>query len=111
MERGYRRVLGQLALRDGVLAATVALVGPAVLLVAGTDYFPLALLWLFSVAGLAAAANHWLRSRPSPYLVAQQIDRSWDSDDQISTAYHFLNQDGGHEEWVQLPAPSRQRYG
>ena len=102
VERGYRRVLGQLALRDGVLAATVALVGPAVLLVAGTDYFPLALLWLFSVAGLAAAANHWLRSRPSPYLVAQQIDRSWDSDDQISTAYHFLNQDGGHEEWVQL---------
>ena len=95
-------MLGQLAFRDGLLAATVALVGPAVLLVAGTDYFPLALLWLFSAVGLALAANHWLRSRPAPYRVAQQIDRSWDSDDQISTAYHFLNQDAGSHEWAQL---------
>ncbi len=95
-------MLGQLAFRDGLLAATVALAGPAVLLVAGTDYFPLALLWLFSAAGLALAANHWLRSRPAPYLVAQRIDRSWDSDDQISTAYHFLNQDSANDEWVQL---------
>ena len=100
--RGHRRVLGQLAFRDGLLAATVALAGPAVLLVAGTDYFPLALLWLFSVAGLAVAANHWLRSRPAPYRVAQQMDRSWDSDDQISTAYYFLNQDSGSHEWAQL---------
>ena len=91
VEGGRRRLLGQLAFRDALLAATVALAGPAVLLVAGTDYFPLALLWLFSVAGLAVAANHWLRSRPAPYRVAQQIDSSWDSDDQISTAYHFLN--------------------
>ena len=102
VERGHRRVLGQLAFRDGLLAATVALVGPAVLLVAGTDYFPLALLWLFSAAGLALAANHWLRSRPAPYRVAQRIDLSWDSDDQISTAYHFLNQDAGSHEWARL---------
>ncbi len=102
VERGHRRVLEQLAFRDGLLAATVALAGPAVLLVAGTDYFPLALLWLFSAAGLALAANHWLRSRPAPYLVAQRIDRSWDSDDQISTAYHFLNQDSGSHEWARL---------
>ena len=102
VERGHRRVLGQLAFRDGLLAATVALAGPAVLLVAGTDYFPLALLWLFSVAGLAVAANHWLRSRPAPYRVAQRMDRSWDSDDQVSTAYHFLNQDSGSHEWAQL---------
>ena len=102
VERGHRRVLGQLAFRDGLLAATVALAGPAVLLVAGTDYFPLALLWLFSAVGLALAANHWLRSRPAPYLVAQRIDRSWDSDDQISTAYHFLNQDSANDEWVRL---------
>ena len=97
VEGGRRRLLGQLAFRDALLAATVALAGPAVLLVAGTDYFPLALLWLFSVAGLAVAANHWLRSRPAPYRVAQQIDSSWDSDDQISTAYHFLNQDSDRE--------------
>ena len=110
VERGYRRVLGQLSFRDGLLAATVALVGPAVLLVAGTDYFPLALLWLFSAAGLAVAANHWLRSKPTPYGVAQQIDSSWESDDQISTAYHFLDrvldrdssQDAASEEWAQL---------
>ena len=102
VERGHRRVLGQLAFRDGLLAATVALAGPAVLLVAGTDYFPLALLWLFSAAGLAVAANHWLRSRPAPYRVAQRMDRSWDSEDQISTAYHFLNQDSGSHEWAQL---------
>ena len=106
VEGGRRRVLGQLAFRDALLAATVALVGPAVLLVAGTDYFPLALLWIFSVAGLAVAANHWLRSRPTPYGVAQQIDSSWDSDDQISTAYHFLNHDPskatGSREWAEL---------
>ena len=102
VERGYRRVLGQLAFRDGLLAATVALAGPAVLLVAGTDYFPLALLWLFCVAGLALAANHWRRSRPAPYLVAQRIDLSWDSEDQISTAYHSLNQSSGGREWARL---------
>ena len=106
VEGGHRRVLGQLAFRDALLAATVALLGPAVLLVAGTDYFPLALLWLFSVAGLAVAANHWLRSRPTPYGVAQQIDSSWDSDDQISTAYHFLNHDPSKatasREWAEL---------
>ena len=69
----------------------VSLLGLALLLMAGRDYFPIPLLWLFCVFGLGAAIYRWIRARATPYQVAQRLDSRWSTHDQISTAYHFLD--------------------
>ena len=87
VQRACRRSLAHLAFQDALEACTVALLGP--LLVLGTDLVPDALLVLFVVAGLAFGIYRWLHARPSPYGVAQRLDSSWETHDQISTAYYF----------------------
>ena len=72
-------------------AGAISLLGLALLLIAGTDYFPIPLLWLFCVFGLGAAIYRWIRKRATPYRVAQRLDSRWSTHDQISTAYHFLD--------------------
>ncbi len=89
VQRARRRSLGHLALQDALEACSVALLGPAVLLVFGTDLVPEALLLLFVLAGLGFGTYRWLHARPSPYAVAQRLDASWETHDQISTAYYF----------------------
>ena len=69
----------------------VSLLGLALLLMAGRDYFPIPLLWLFCVFGLGAAIYRWIRARATPYQVAQRLDSRWSTHDQVSTAYHFLD--------------------
>ena len=75
-------------------AGAVSLLGLALLLIAGRDYFPVPLLWLFCTVGLGVAIYRWVRTRATPYRVAQRLDSRWSTHDQISTAYHFLDHEG-----------------
>ncbi len=73
------------------LAAAVAMGGAILLLVLGTQilnwYWPV---FLFA-AGLAAGVWRIRRMTPSPYVLAQKIDRRIGSYDALSTAYYFTN--------------------
>lgn len=55
----------------------------------GAIRFPPILVWVFLIAGVATGVYEWRRRRPQPYEVAQQLDESYGSHDQISTAYFF----------------------
>ncbi len=66
--------------------------GLVVLLTAGTGWFPAWLLIPVGLAGLLAGVVRWRRGRPSGYSVAQRIDRAWATNDQLATAYYFLDQ-------------------
>ena len=92
VERGRRRVLGRQALREGVLAVAIGMGGLVVLLTAGTRWFPAWLLVPVGLAGVLAGVVRWRRGRPSGYWVAQRIDRAWATNDQLATAYYFLDQ-------------------
>ncbi|MEX2299752.1 MAG: hypothetical protein WD733_02380 [Bryobacterales bacterium] len=89
---GRRRLLVQTAMRDALLASAIAMGGVAALLALGTGYFPPVLLGLFVAAGITAGVLRWRRSQPRPYDVAQLLDRRWQTDDQVSTAYYFLKE-------------------
>ena len=66
--------------------------GLVVLLTAGTGWFPAWLLIPVGLAGLLAGVVRWRRGCPSGYSVAQRIDRAWATNDQLATAYYFLDQ-------------------
>ena len=89
--QAHRRALAHAVIAEFFTAAAVSLLGLALLLIAGTDYFPIPLLWLFCVFGLGAAIYRWIGSRATRYQVAQRLDSRWSTHDQISTAYHFLD--------------------
>ena len=91
IRRAHRRVLAHSAMAEVCTAGVVSLLGLALILMAGTDYFPMPLLWLFCTFGLGVAIYRWIRSRATPYRVAQRLDSRWSTHDQISTAYHFLD--------------------
>ena len=103
---GRKRLLAQSAMRDALLAVSIAMGGVAALLALGTGYFPPMLLGLFATAGIVAGVLRWKRSQPRPYDVAQLLDRRWQSDDQVSTAYYFLK-----ESAREGPIAERQRAG
>jgi len=91
--RAKSRVKRQLVLRNALFGAALALLGPAALLLLGSERFPL---WAAALAlGPAAAWVYWrVRSQsPSDYQVAQTLDRRWDAADQVSTAYYFSGSD------------------
>ena len=89
VERGHTRAVTQATLGEIALAGTIALLGPLLVAVFGTDWLPVGLIAVFAAAGLMAGGYRWLRRRPSRYGVAQHIDSAWETDDQISTAYYF----------------------
>ena len=105
IRRAHRRVLAHAAMAEVFTVGAVSLLGLALLLIAGTDSFPIPLLWLFCVFGLGAAIYRWIRKRATPYRVAQRLDSRWSTHDQISTAYHFLD-----HEAPALRAASAQRF-
>ena len=82
------------------MAAAIAMGGLVVLLTAGTRLFPSWLCFGVGAGGLAACALRWRRGRPGGYFVAQQIDRAWETNDQLATAYYFLDH-GDRLGWVQ----------
>ena len=89
--RAHRRSLAHSAMAEVCTVGAVFLLGLALLLVAGSDYFPISLLWLCAAFGLGAAIYRWVRERATPYQIAQRLDSRWSTHDQISTAYHFLD--------------------
>ena len=89
VERARKRVVTQVTFQEASLAGAIALLGPLLVALFGTDWFPAGLIVLFVLVGLAAGAYRWSRERPAPYGVAQRIDAAWHSDDQIATAYYF----------------------
>ncbi len=91
IRRARRRSLAHSALAEVCTAGAVFLLGLAIFLVAGSDYFPISLLWVWGALGLGAAIYRWVRQRVTPYQVAQRLDSRWSTQDQISTAYHFLD--------------------
>ena len=99
VEYGRKRVLGRQALQEGLLAAGIGMGGLVVLLTAGTRWFPVWLSALVGLAGLLTGVVRWRRRRPSGYSVAQRIDRAWATNDQLATAYYFLDQ-GERSGWV-----------
>ncbi len=86
---GCRRLAFQVALREGLSALALVLGGVVLLLALGAIQFPPILVGVFLVAGVATAVYEWRRRRPRPYEVAQLLDESYRSHDQISTAYFF----------------------
>ena len=89
VERAHTRAVTQATLREIALAGAIALLGPLLIAVFGTDWLPAGLLVVFAASGLLAGGYRWSRMRPSHYGVAQRIDSVWNTDDQISTAYYF----------------------
>lgn len=89
VERAHTRAVTQATLREITFAGAIALLGPLLIAVFGTDWLPVGLIAVFAAAGLLAGGYRWSRMRPSRYGVAQRIDSAWKTDDQISTAYYF----------------------
>jgi hypothetical protein len=94
VDRARRRVAANQTLREGALAAAIALTGPTLLLVAGWEWFAWPLAAAFPVAGVVVGVWRLWRCRPHPYRVAQALDARLATEDQISTAIHFLEKDG-----------------
>ncbi len=89
--RSRSRVLGQFALREAVWALTIAALGPTLLLALGRHWFPAPGLILFLVAGVAFGAWQLRRRAPSLYTVSRALDLRLATQDQISTAVHYLD--------------------
>lgn len=102
---GYKSAQLQRALRAAALGLSVILASLTALLLVGTAWFPAPLLWLGVVGGIGAAAAAWRMSQLSSYEVARILDREWNSNDQVSTAYHFA---GGSEEAAEVVRAQRE---
>jgi len=90
VERARRRLLAHLVVRESAWAATIALLGPTLLLLLGRRWVGWPVLALFAAAGAGLALWQWSRRRPSLYQVSQVLDARLASQDQISTAIYFL---------------------
>ena len=101
VEQARGRASAQLALREITEAAAIALLGPLILLLFGTEWFPPGLMTVFLVAGPGYAIYHWFLRRPTSYAVARRLDASWDAEDQIATAYYFDQRKAGAEPFAE----------
>jgi hypothetical protein len=94
LERARRRLFGQLVLDKGALALLIGMGGVILLLLTGTQildwYWPV----LLAVISLGVGIYRLRQSLPSPYQLAQNIDRRLGLADSLSTAVHFA----GHSE-------------
>lgn len=90
----------QRALRAAALGLAVILASLTALLLVGTAWFPAPLFWLGVIGGIGGALASWRSSRLSSYEIARILDRRWNSNDQVSTAYHFAGGSGEAAEVV-----------
>jgi len=94
LERARRRLFGQLVLDKGALALLIGMGGVILLLLTGTQildwYWPV----LLALVSLGVGIYRLRQSLPSPYQLAQKIDRRLGLADSLSTAVHF----GDHPE-------------
>ncbi|HEX8986262.1 MAG TPA: hypothetical protein VF767_12530, partial [Bryobacteraceae bacterium] len=89
IRRARRRYLQNLLVRQSVRAASVAMGGLILLLVAGTQLLDWRMVTLLVVLSIAAGFRTFGREIPSRYLTAQRIDRRLDLEDALSTALYF----------------------
>lgn len=88
--RARSRFVANQALREAALAATIALLGPTLLLLLGRDLFAWPLLAILAAGGAGLAAWRLRKRRPDLYQIAQVLDARLAVEDQISTAVYFL---------------------
>lgn len=90
-----RRVFGQMAIHEALLAVAVGLGVAALVLLAGTRN--LGLYWIPVAAAATFAVRLWFRrrNRPSPYVIAQRIDQRLKLADTLSTAAYFSEPPAG----------------
>jgi hypothetical protein len=91
VERATRRVRLNQVLAEAGWAGAIALLGPVLLLLAGSQWFRAPLLLLFVAAGGAFAGWRLYRRRPAAYEVSQILDARLHTQDQISTAVYYLD--------------------
>ena len=98
LDKARRRVLTQLLLDKGALAATIGLGGTVVLLLAGTQILEWYWVAALAIASLAVGVYQMRKNVPSQYQLAQRIDRRLELADTLSTATYFgANPKAGHE--------------
>lgn len=89
ISRARRRRLANLALRQAVLAICAALAGLILLLLLGTEILDWPWIAGLFAAGLVAGLWDLRRRIPSPYRIAQSIDRRLGLSDALSTAFFY----------------------
>jgi hypothetical protein len=89
VRRARHRVLANEAMRHAAYAVSVALASVTLLLLVGTQILRWEWLLLLPAITVAAGAYATWRSAPSPYQVAQRVDRNLSLADTLSTALFF----------------------
>ena len=89
IRRARRRYISNELLAQGAYAASVGMAGVIVLLITGTQILDWRLLLAISAATLALGVYRTLRRVPSPYVIAQLVDRRLLLADTLSTALFF----------------------
>ncbi|MEZ5353611.1 MAG: hypothetical protein R2762_13315 [Bryobacteraceae bacterium] len=84
-----RRALVNLVSEQITVGMIATLCGAVLLLLLGTQILDWYWLVVLFVAGAAISAFRTWRFLPTPYQVAQAVDRRLDLHDSLSTAYHF----------------------
>ena len=89
LQKAHRRVLSHMVLDKAALALSIAMGGAILLLLVGTQildwYWPA----LLALAGFGTGVYQLRGKIPSPYRVAQKIDRRLELADSLSTAFYF----------------------
>jgi hypothetical protein len=93
IRRARRRYMANELVAQGAYAASAGMAGVIVLLIAGTQILDWRLLLAISAATLALGAYRTLRRVPSPYVIAQLVDRRLLLADALSTAWFFAGSD------------------
>jgi hypothetical protein len=91
IRRARRRCMANELLAQGANAASVGMAGVILLLITGTQLLDWRFLLAISVGTLALGAYRTLRRVPSPYQIAQIVDRRLLLADTLSTALFFAS--------------------
>jgi len=89
VRRARRRYVANELIAQGAYAASVGMAGVVLLLITGTQVLDWRFLLAISAATLALGAYRTLRRIPSPYFIAQLVDRRLLLADTLSTAFFF----------------------
>jgi len=89
IRRARRRYIGNEFLAQGAYAASAGMAGVVLLLIAGTQILDWPFLVAVTAGTLAIGAYRMLRRIPSPYAIAQLVDRRLSLADTLSTALFF----------------------
>jgi hypothetical protein len=105
--KARRRWRWNLILAQAARAGCAAAGGMIVLLLAGTEVLDWPWLAALAVAGLLYGFRRTARQMPSPYEVAQAVDRNLALHDALSTAYFFSRPEAGRTAAEEMRAAQR----